>query len=66
MARCSSAAVIRKGAERGYNPGRHTHHPLLAVPAEAALVLHGWLRSGKAGSARGVVPFLLKDSTPPG
>lgn len=26
--------------------------------AEAPLVLHGWLCSGKAGSARGVVPFL--------
>lgn len=51
----------QQGAERGYNPsrpGRHTHHPLLAVLAEAPLVLHGWLRSGKAGSARGVVPFL--------
>ena len=51
----------QEGAERGYNPsrpGRHTHHPLLAVLAEAPLVLHGWLRSGKAGSARGVVPFL--------
>jgi hypothetical protein len=51
----------QEGAERGYNParpGRHTHHPLLAVLAEAPLVLHGWLRSGKAGSARGVVAFL--------
>lgn len=51
----------QEGAERGYNPsrpGRHTHHPLLAVLAEAPLILHGWLRSGKAGSARGVVPFL--------
>jgi hypothetical protein len=51
----------QEGALRGYNPsrpGRHTHHPLLAVLAEAPLVLHGWLRSGNAGSARGVVPFL--------
>lgn len=51
----------QEGAERGYNPsrpGRHTHHPLLAVLAEAPMILHGWLRSGKAGSARGVVPFL--------
>jgi hypothetical protein len=51
----------QEGAQRGYNPsrpGRHTHHPLLAVLAEAPLVLHGWLRSGKAGSARGVVAFL--------
>lgn len=51
----------QEGAERGCNPslpGRHTHHPLLAVLAEAPLVLHGWLRSGKAGLARGVVLFL--------
>ena len=51
----------QEGAERGYNPsrpGRHTHHPLLAALAEAPMILHGWLRSGKAGSARGVVPFL--------
>lgn len=53
----------QEGADRGYNPsrpGRHTHHPLLAVLAEAPMILHGWLRCGKAGSARGVVPFLLE------
>lgn len=51
----------QEGAARGYNPrrpGRHSHHPLLAVLAEAPFVLHGWLRSGNTGSARGVVPFL--------
>jgi len=60
-ARCSKRSGHQEGAERGYNPsrpGRHTHHPLLAVLAEAPMILHGWLRSGKAGSARGVVPFL--------
>lgn len=51
----------QQGAAKGYNPrrpGRHSHHPLLAVLAEAPFVLHGWLRSGNTGAARGVVPFL--------
>lgn len=51
----------QQGALKGYNPrrpGRRSHHPLLAVLAEVPLVLHGWLRSGNAGAARGVVPFL--------
>jgi len=51
----------QQGAAKGYNPrrpGRHSHHPLLAVLAEAPFVLHGWLRSGNTGSARGVVAFL--------
>lgn len=51
----------QEGARKGYNPrrrGRKSHHPLLAVLAEAPFVLHGWLRSGNCGSARGVVEFL--------
>ena len=55
--RCGQQA----GAAKGYNPrrpGRKSHHPLLAVLAEAPLVLHGWLRSGNTGAARGVVAFL--------
>lgn len=51
------------GAAKGYNPrrpGRLSHHPLLAVLAEAPLVLHGWLRSGNTGAARGVVAFLAE------
>lgn len=51
----------QEGARKGYNPkrkGRASHHPLLAVLAEAHFVLHGWLRSGNCGSARGVVAFL--------
>jgi len=51
----------QQGAAKGYNPrrpGRKSHHPLLAVLAEAPFVLHGWLRSGNTGAARGVVPFL--------
>ena len=51
----------QEGAAKGYNPrrkGRKSHHPLLAVLAEAPFVLHGWLRSGNTGAARGVVPFL--------
>src|ERR1019366_7163989 len=39
----------QEGARKGYNPrrkGRNSHHPLLAVLAEAQFILHGWLRSG--------------------
>ena len=52
---------VQEGAAKGYNPrrpGRKSHHPILAVLAEAAFILHGWLRSGNAGAARGVVAFL--------
>jgi len=51
----------QEGALKDYNPynpkrkGRNSHHPLLA---EAPFILHGWLRSGNTGSARGVVSFL--------
>jgi hypothetical protein len=51
----------QEGARKGFNPkrkGRNSHHPLLAVLAEAPFLLHGWLRSGHTGAARGVVPFL--------
>jgi hypothetical protein len=51
----------QQGAARGYNPrrpGRLSHHPLLAVLAEANFVLHSWLRSGNSGSSQGAVQFL--------
>lgn len=51
------------GSAKGYNPrrpGRKSHHPLLAVLAEVPLVLHGWLRSGNTGAARGVTAFLTE------
>ncbi len=51
----------QQGALRGYNPkkhGRPSHHPLIAVLAEAHFVLHGWLRSGNCRPGRGVVEFL--------
>ncbi|HEX2522824.1 MAG TPA: IS1380 family transposase [Terriglobia bacterium] len=51
----------QEGARKGHNPrkhGRPSHHPLVAVLAEAHFVLHGWLRSGNCSSARGVVEFL--------
>ena len=54
-------AGSQEGAAKGYNPrrpGRKSHHPIIAVLAEAAFVLHGWLRSGNTGAARGVVAFL--------
>jgi len=51
----------QEGSLKGHNPrkhGRPSHHPLLAVLAEAHFVLHGWLRSGNCGTSRGVVEFL--------
>jgi len=51
----------QQGSLKGHNPrkqGRPCHHPLLAVLAESHFVLHGWLRSGNCGPARGVVEFL--------
>lgn len=51
----------QEGARKGFKPrrkGRNSHHPLLAVLAEAPFILHGWLRSGNTGAARGVGPFL--------
>ena len=51
----------QQGAAKGYNPrrpGRPSHHPLLAVLAEANFVLHSWLRSGNAGASQGAAQFL--------
>lgn len=51
----------QEGALKGHNPrehGRPRHHPLLAVLAEGHFLLHGWLRSGNCGPARGVEEFL--------
>src|SRR5205085_4321691 len=51
----------QQGAMKGYNPkrpGRLSHHPLLAVLAEAHFVRHGWLRSGNCSTGRGVTEFL--------
>jgi Transposase DDE domain group 1 len=51
----------QEGSLKGHNPrkhGRPSHHPVLAVLAEAHFLLHGWLRSGNCGPARGVVEFL--------
>lgn len=53
----------QQGAAKGYNPrrpGRKSHHPLLAVLAEVPVVLHGWLRSGNTGAARGATAFLAE------
>jgi Transposase DDE domain group 1 len=46
----------QEGSVKGFNPrkhGRPSHHPLLAVLVEAHFLLHGWLRSGNCGPARG-------------
>ena len=51
----------QEGSLKGHNPrkhGRPSHHPLLAVLAEAHFLLHGWLRSGNCGASRGAVEFL--------
>ncbi len=51
----------QEGSLKGHNPrkhGRPSHHPLLAVLSEAHFLLHGWLRSGNCGAARGVEEFL--------
>jgi Transposase DDE domain group 1 len=53
----------QEGSLKGYNPRRHgrpSHHPLLAMLAEAKLMLHAWLRSGNTSSARGVKAFLAE------
>ena len=51
----------QEGAAKGYNPhrpGRKSHHPLLAVLAEAPCVLHASLRSGNTSASRGISQFL--------
>ena len=51
----------QEGVKRGYNPrqpGRGSHHPLLAVLGEGYFILHGWLRSGNPAAGRGAVEFL--------
>jgi hypothetical protein len=53
----------QEGSLKGHNPrkhGRPSHHPILAMLAEAKVVLHAWLRSGNTGSARGVEAFLAE------
>ncbi len=53
----------QEGAAKGYNPrrpGRKTHHPLLAVLAEAQCVLHAWLHSSNTSASRGVSHFLAE------
>jgi DNA-directed RNA polymerase subunit N (RpoN/RPB10) len=51
----------QEGSLKEHNPrkhGRPSHHPLLAVLGEAHFLLHGWLRSGNCGAARGAEEFL--------
>jgi hypothetical protein len=53
----------QEGSLKGHNPrkhGRPSHHPILAMLAEAKIILHAWLRSGNAGTARGVKAFLAE------
>jgi hypothetical protein len=46
----STRSLVRAWFDRPRRPGRLSHHPLLAVLAEANFVLHAWLRSGNAGA----------------
>jgi hypothetical protein len=51
----------QEGSRKGYNPekhGRNSHHPLIAVLAEANYILNGWLRSGNTGSSSSAVDFM--------
>ena len=51
----------QEGSLKGHNPqkhGRPSHHPLLAMLAEAKLIVHAWMRSGNTGTARGVEALL--------
>jgi hypothetical protein len=53
----------QEGSLRGHNPrkhGRPSHHPLLAFLATSKRIAHVWLRSGNAGTARGVTAFLAE------
>ncbi|MCI0553988.1 MAG: IS1380 family transposase [Anaerolineae bacterium] len=51
----------QEGVTLGYNSKKHrrpTHHPLIATLGNRPWVVHAWLRSGNAGSARGADAFL--------
>lgn len=53
----------QEGSLKGHNPrkhGRPSHHPLLAMLSGVKVVLHAWLRSGNAGTSRGVCAFLAE------
>jgi len=53
----------QEGAARGYNPhrrGAKSYHPLLAFCAETKELLQGWLRTGSAHTASGVVEFMKR------
>jgi hypothetical protein len=51
----------QQGVAKGYHPtkpGRHSHHPLLGMLAEAKMIVHCWLRAGNASTHRGAVEFV--------
>ncbi|MCL2000408.1 MAG: IS1380 family transposase [Planctomycetes bacterium] len=51
----------QEGAVKGYNPknpGRNSHHPLLAFVADTQMVANIWLRPGNAHTANNGVAFL--------
>ena len=50
--------AVKKKGYNPRNPGRGSHHPLLAVLGETHFILHGWLLSGNTTAGRGVMEFL--------
>lgn len=53
----------QEGSLKGHNPkkhGRPSHHPILAMLAEAKVIVHAWLRSGNTGTSRGANAFLAE------
>jgi hypothetical protein len=53
----------QEGSLKGYNPrqhGRPSHHRLLAILAEAKVMVQAWLRSGNRASAGGVTSFVAE------
>jgi hypothetical protein len=51
----------QEGSEKGYHPTRRgfsSHQPMLAMLAKSKLVVHAWMRSGKASTLKGAAEFI--------
>jgi hypothetical protein len=52
---------VQEGVARGYNPiqpGRNSHHPLMAFVADTRMVANVWLRPGNSHAANNAKAFL--------